>query len=292
MSEEKIQYEAGLAIADAERSLAGVDEARSIAPAITPGLARRLYQATKAVEVLTLDGQNLFHNYRYPTIAQVRQHANHALAGAGISIIPSVVRIGRHERTSDKGKTINITAVELSIAVCSEDGSYLAAWTGESEDTGDKGIQKAVSAGVKAFLSNLLMMPVAEDENDDEKAKSRRESAPRDETASSKKIYDAGDVESAARRPQPTAHWIDRPEARRRFWSYVRETLVINDSEVHAALGVESLHDYAGTMQDAKAALDAFVARKAALDQHEDDELGEGEASNASSQGANDEAAG
>lgn len=209
---------------------------------ISPGLARRLILATKSVEALTLDGKNDFHKYRYPTIGQVRAHANRALAGAGVSIMPSVVRVGRSVRQSAQGKPMQVTAVDLEIVVSSEDGFYVARWVGESEDTGDKGIQKAVSAGVKAFLAHMLLMPVGEEEDDDGTDEHARD----------------------PRRGKRTTHWIDNPKIRARFWAWATGELGLNERDVYTALGVQHMHEYAGTTQDAKSDIEKFIAAMSA----------------------------
>lgn len=193
-------------------------------PVPSPELSKRLSQAMGKVKAVALDGNNTFHHYRYPTIAQVRARAGEALAEAGITLIPSVTRIGRTARTTDKGKTTNVTVVELAITISSPDGSCVVNWVGESEDLTDKSVPKALSAAMKSFLLNLLLIPVGEEENDDDQAQ----------------------------RGRPAMHWIDNPKVRARFWRWTREELGLSDEQVYEALGVERVHDYSGTMQDAK----------------------------------------
>jgi hypothetical protein len=57
----------------------------------------------------------------------------------------------------------------------------------------------------------------------------------------------------------PRAHWIDDETARKRFWSWTGNTLGMTNTEVHAALGVQTMTAYTGTMADCKAALMAWV---------------------------------
>lgn len=61
---------------------------------------------------------------------------------------------------------------------------------------------------------------------------------------------------------QPKAHWIDDPKARARFWAYTKNELGLEKDEVYDALGVASLHDYAGSMQAAKDKLDTYADAK------------------------------
>lgn len=73
-----------------------------------------------------------------------------------------------------------------------------------------------------------------------------------------------GTIQSPA--PQPDAkpgHWIDNPTARIRFWTYTRTELGLTTDEVHDALAVARIHDFPGTMQDAKELLIAYADAKA-----------------------------
>jgi len=139
-------------------------------PAVTSvgaELAQALAQACGAVEALNLDGFNAYHRYHYPTIAQVRERARQALAAAGVTFLPSIVRVGRMSRKSDS-KEIKVTVVEIECLLVHASGQTISRrWIGESEDVSDKGVQKAASAAIKSFLINTLLMPVAEEENDD-----------------------------------------------------------------------------------------------------------------------------
>lgn len=56
-----------------------------------------------------------------------------------------------------------------------------------------------------------------------------------------------------------TGHWITWPDARRRFWAWTKQELGLTEMEVHAALQVEHTRDFEGSMQDAKAVIEAWV---------------------------------
>ena len=222
------------------------DQARQNMP--TPQLAIKLSRAMAAVRPLALDGENTFHRYRYPTIAQVRERANKALSESGISIIPSITKVVRGTRVSDRGKDMNITGVDVQLVICAEEGSFVAQWFGESEDTGDKGIQKAASAAIKAFLANLLLIPVGEEENDDGETETRRAK---------------GEMQAP---PEPLPHWVTLESRRKAFWAWTHDQGLTKD-EVHAALSVEHLEEYAGTPGDAKAAISAWINARMAAEQ-------------------------
>jgi len=59
--------------------------------------------------------------------------------------------------------------------------------------------------------------------------------------------------------PEP-AHWIDDPRVRAGFWARMKE-LGLSNSDVYQALDVVSVHDYPGSKDDAKAAIQAYIER-------------------------------
>jgi hypothetical protein len=82
-----------------------------------------------------------------------------------------------------------------------------------------------------------------------------------------------GDGEIINVTPKPTngngdkPHWIDRvaksgKPIRAAFWAWAKDTLALSDEQVYQALGVEHVHDYAGTMDEAKAKIEAWVGEQ------------------------------
>lgn len=55
-------------------------------------------------------------------------------------------------------------------------------------------------------------------------------------------------------------HWIEEEAARKKFWAYAKKELGLSEDEVHLALGVDSVKEYAGDKAAAKIALDAYAA--------------------------------
>jgi len=55
-----------------------------------------------------------------------------------------------------------------------------------------------------------------------------------------------------------TGHWIDNEQIRKRFWAYALKTLELNREQVHKALNVSSVRDFAGTVNEAMRALVRF----------------------------------
>ena len=59
--------------------------------------------------------------------------------------------------------------------------------------------------------------------------------------------------------PQNDVHWIDSDTARKRFWAWTKDTLALTKAEVYEALGVARIHDYPGTMGDAKSDIESYL---------------------------------
>jgi hypothetical protein len=51
---------------------------------------------------------------------------------------------------------------------------------------------------------------------------------------------------------QPAAHWIKDEKTRSRFWAWANSELALSNDQVHLALGVAHVEEFAGTAGDAK----------------------------------------
>jgi hypothetical protein len=69
--------------------------------------------------------------------------------------------------------------------------------------------------------------------------------------------------------PEPK-HWIDDPNVRARFWAWTGDLGLSND-EVHAALMVESVKDFGGTMAEAKSLIETWLEQHAGAEPQDDE---------------------
>jgi len=58
---------------------------------------------------------------------------------------------------------------------------------------------------------------------------------------------------------QPSAHWIDDADTRKRFWAFASQN-GIDGPTVHQVLGVEHVNEFTGTAQDARRLLDKYLS--------------------------------
>jgi len=70
-------------------------------------------------------------------------------------------------------------------------------------------------------------------------------------------------------KPQPQPHWIEDEATRKRFWAWAF-SLGLTDKDVHEALGVEHMRDFAGDKVAAMDAIKAYIDDKAQPDDHAD----------------------
>jgi len=69
-----------------------------------------------------------------------------------------------------------------------------------------------------------------------------------------------------------SVHWIDKVDKhakpiRPQFWAWAGQTMGLKNEQVYEALGVEHIHDFTGSMQDAKTKIEEWVGTQAKKDE-------------------------
>ena len=102
-------------------------------------------------------------NYRYRGIDAVMNALNPAMAKNGIFVVPEVLDIKREERESRKGTTLIYSTVTVKYTFfCEDSSSVTAVVAGEGMDSGDKSINKAMSAAYKYACFQVFCIPTEE----------------------------------------------------------------------------------------------------------------------------------
>ena len=57
-------------------------------------------------------------------------------------------------------------------------------------------------------------------------------------------------------------HWIADEKTRKKFWAWTRDTLALENGQIHEALRVGSLYDFEGSKADAVKLIQAYVDSK------------------------------
>ncbi len=129
-------------------------------------LIAKLAKILGEVSRIPKTGWNDFHKYNYVTESDVLDTVRMKLAEAGIFIFSSQEECNSRDvrRMKDNKEVISHgTLVKVRYTFDDGDAQVSVSAYGDSEDTGDKGLYKAVTGAYKYFLLKNFMMPTGED---------------------------------------------------------------------------------------------------------------------------------
>lgn len=124
----------------------------------------------KDVGAVGKDQKNTKQNYKYRGIDDVMNALHPALVKNKIFILPNVLDVKREERKGANGNNLIYTLVEVDYAfVSGEDSSSQTVHIfGEAMDSGDKSLNKALSAAYKYACFQLFSIPTEEMKDSEE----------------------------------------------------------------------------------------------------------------------------
>ncbi|MCR5565996.1 MAG: ERF family protein [Clostridiales bacterium] len=109
------------------------------------------------------DSKNQQQGFMYRGIDAVYNALNPVMAKYGLFICPEVLDMHREERTNAKGTVIIYTVLTVKYTIYAPDGSNITLTVmGEGMDTGDKGVNKAMSIAMKYAMFQLFFIPTEE----------------------------------------------------------------------------------------------------------------------------------
>jgi len=101
--------------------------------------------------------------YKFRGIDAVYNAINPVMAELGLFIIPEILDIRREERLSENKKTLIYSILTVKYTLFAPDGSSVSGTTvGEAMDSGDKSMNKAMSAALKYFIFQTFVIPTEE----------------------------------------------------------------------------------------------------------------------------------
>lgn len=134
-------------------------------------LAGRLAVIGKEIGAVAKTGQNSGYreSYNFIEYGEVAGRIRELLDKHGVAIIPSVESYEKSTISSSRGSqgfhyilTMKFTAINAD----DQSDRIESMWVGESADYGDKGINKAITAGTKYFIMRLFNISEKGDDND------------------------------------------------------------------------------------------------------------------------------
>lgn len=123
----------------------------------------KIMQVMKDCGAIAKDELNPQQRYKYRGIDAVMNALNPAMRKNKIFVVPEVLELNREERESAKGNVLIYSTVKVKYTFYAEDGSFLDCVTlGEGMDSGDKSINKAMSAAFKYACFQVFCIPTEE----------------------------------------------------------------------------------------------------------------------------------
>ena len=106
------------------------------------------------------DSKNAQQGFMYRGIDAVYNALNPVMSKYGLFICPEVLDMHREERTNKNGTVIIHTVLTVKYTIFAPDGSSITLTVmGEGMDTGDKGVNKAMSIAMKYAMFQLFFIP-------------------------------------------------------------------------------------------------------------------------------------
>jgi hypothetical protein len=141
-------------------------------------LITKLVEVMKQVKYIQKTGYNSFHKYKYATEADVNERIREELAKLNVLMIPSVKSCTNRIHTTSKGNLENIITVEMEFTFYDGDSDEKLSLTsyGEGQDSGDKGVYKAITGAQKYALMKAFMIPTGDDPEADSSVDERNQS--------------------------------------------------------------------------------------------------------------------
>nr|DAQ65574.1 MAG TPA: ERF superfamily protein [Caudoviricetes sp.] len=133
----------------------------------TPKIYDALIKANELVGAISKGNTNQQQGFKFRGVDDVYNRLHPILAKCGIVIIPEVVSYEVTERQARNGVLLYTRATIRHHFTTSDGSSVTTLVVGEAMDSGDKGMNKAMSIALKYALFQLFTIPTDEDKDPD-----------------------------------------------------------------------------------------------------------------------------
>ena len=128
---------------------------------------KNIYESIAAIlnekAAVKKDSRNEAQRYMFRGIDAVMNVFNPLLAKHRVFVVPTVLDMAREERQNKNGTALIYTVLTVQYAFYAEDGSFITAVVmGEGMDSGDKSVNKAMSAAYKYAMFQVFCVPTEE----------------------------------------------------------------------------------------------------------------------------------
>lgn len=127
-----------------------------------------LCEINKKIEAIGKNQKNQQQGFSFRGIDDVMNELHNLFSENGVIIMPKVLDVKRSERTNKNGTAIFTTLLTVEFTFIASDGSTISAvCLGEAMDSGDKGVNKAMSIALKYALLQMFLIPTVEQKDPD-----------------------------------------------------------------------------------------------------------------------------
>lgn len=142
-----------------------IPQQESTQPPLIYGKIAAVMKETKAIEKGRRNEQQ---GFMFRGIDEVMNELHDLFASNGVFILPEVLEYNVTEKVTGRGSILYYTRTKVKYHFTAEDSSEVCTVNvGEAMDSGDKGMNKAMSAALKYALMQMLLIPTKENKDPD-----------------------------------------------------------------------------------------------------------------------------
>ncbi len=133
-------------------------------------LKEKLLNVSKSITYLEKDKSNKMQGYRYLSEAKIKEVVKKAFEDNGVIFHYSTDTVREYEISpTSKGtkQFLTIAGGSYQFMDTESDEVISGEWVGSGSDTGDKGLYKAITGGIKYVLNTNFLIPTGDDPEND-----------------------------------------------------------------------------------------------------------------------------
>ena len=141
-------------------------------------LRQKLLEVSRVIKYLKKDKRNMGQNYNYLSEAKIKEIIKKEFEKQGVLFNYSTNNIAQYEISpTHKGTKQFVTNLNgtYKFLDADSDAVIIGNWVGSGMDTGDKGLYKAITGGIKYVLNTNFLIPSGDDPENDGNKKPHQE---------------------------------------------------------------------------------------------------------------------